>query len=81
MEFFGSLDGSSGDSFDVSYIFLELLWSGYYALPPEQRPTNWAISKLNPQGTGVDEFRQTYTINFSLKAYPGTLGKKPDIEN
>ena len=80
MAFFGNLDGANGDSFDPSYVFCELTYEGYAGLTSQEKPTNWSITKQNPQGTEVNEYKQQYTITFFLKAPPGLMQRKLDLE-
>ncbi|MGL5075747.1 MAG: hypothetical protein ACRDBG_07880 [Waterburya sp.] len=59
-------DAVTGDGREVARAFVETMVSAILALPAANRPARLAVVKANPQGTGVDQVTQSYTISFNL---------------
>lgn len=59
-------DPATGDGREVSRILLETMVSKVSALAVANRPTKMTVSKSNPQGIGIDQIRQAYSLSFDV---------------
>lgn len=60
------VDPNTGDGREVSRIILETIVSKINALAVANRPTKMTVTKSNPQGIGIDQIRQAYTLAFDI---------------
>lgn len=63
-------DPATGDGREVSRIIVETIVSKLLSLPTADRPTRFSVSKANPQGIGLDQIRQSYTMAFDVAVQP-----------
>ena len=57
---------TTGDGRELARILVNTIVSKYLALPQAERPTRFVATKANPQGIGVEQIRQNYTLGFDV---------------
>lgn len=59
-------DPATGDGRELARILVDAIVSKINALSTANKPTKFTVSKANPQGIGVDQIRQAYTLAFDV---------------
>lgn len=59
-------DPATGDGREVARIIVDTITSKILALATADKPTKFSVTKANPQGIGVDQIRQAYTMAFDV---------------
>jgi hypothetical protein len=59
-------DPATGDGREVARIITESMVTGFLGLTAQDRPLKMNVLKPNPQGIGLDQIRQAYTLSFDI---------------
>ncbi|AUC61796.1 hypothetical protein AA637_11850 [Cyanobacterium sp. HL-69] len=59
-------DPATGDGRELARILVNSMVTKYLEIPQQDRPARFVASKANPQGIGVEQIRQTYTLGFDV---------------
>lgn len=56
----------TGDGREVARIITESMVTAFRGLTAQDRPSKMSVAKPNPQGIGIDQIRQAYTLSFDI---------------
>ena len=59
-------DPATGDGRELARTITDTIVKKVQALAVADRPTKMAVTKANPQGIGVDQVRQAYTLSYDV---------------
>lgn len=59
-------DPATGDGRELARILVNTIVAKVSALATADKPSKMAVSKSNPQGIGIDQIRQAYTMSFDV---------------
>lgn len=59
-------DPATGDGREVARVLVNSIVAKIQALATADRPTKMTVTKANPQGIGVDQIRQAYSLSFDV---------------
>lgn len=59
-------DPVTGDGREVARILVNTIVTKFLAIPAQDRPARFVAGKANPQGIGVEQIRQNYTLGFDV---------------
>ena len=59
-------DPATGDGRELARILVNTIVSKYLAIPQGDRPARFVATKANPQGIGIEQIRQNYTLGFDV---------------
>jgi hypothetical protein len=59
-------DPTTGDGRELARTIIDVMVKRITALPQADRPTKMSVTKSNPQGIGVDQVRQAYSLSFDV---------------
>lgn len=62
----GEADAATGDGREVARALVDTATDAIRSLADADKPTKMSVTKGNPQGIGIDQIRQSYTITFDL---------------
>ena len=59
-------DPATGDGRELARILVNTMVKKYLELPVADRPARFVANKANPQGIGLEQIRQNYTLGFDV---------------